>query len=277
MKRKFAVIIFVMLCLAMIPIYHVNAEETYVCGINVSSDGTPISSPVLEAGKRYRIEAKTIFWYDYPANLAADAQYYTTDPSEHWQWTNYFTPNGHSFLQINGMDVDWGPFSNGDTWHTYSTYYIGTGEPITFQIVDWIDGDYSNNNCHLNVYIYESPLTRYGCTPGFWKNHPEAWPAAYSPNDSLQSIFGSYAPAGTLMNALRFKGGSGLSGAKQILARAAVAALLNAETFGSAYEYSTSELIDAVSYQFHYGTRSSILSLASDLDYWNNMGCPGCD
>jgi hypothetical protein len=84
----------------------------------------------------------------------ADAMYYTTGPVG-WNWVNHFpAPGGHSFLQINGADVNWGPFSNGDTRHTYSITYIGQGSPITFQIVDWIDQDYANNECHLPISIY---------------------------------------------------------------------------------------------------------------------------
>jgi hypothetical protein len=80
--------------------------------------------------------------------------YYTTNPNE-WIWLNHFpAPGGHSFLQINGADVDWGPFSNGDTGHTYSIDYIGQGAPITFRIVDWIDQNYANNDCHIPIHIY---------------------------------------------------------------------------------------------------------------------------
>ncbi|MHA1833862.1 MAG: hypothetical protein ACTSV7_07715 [Candidatus Baldrarchaeia archaeon] len=122
----------------------------------VSSSGDPVLSPILEDGKEYYIVVSEMFWYDYPSWLGADAQYYTTDSSDAWNWGNHFpAPGGHSFLQINGEDVDWGPFSNGDTGHTYSIFYNGTGAAITFKIVDWIDGNYNNNECHLSIKIYE--------------------------------------------------------------------------------------------------------------------------
>jgi len=121
----------------------------------VHSTGVEVVSPVLKDGTQYRIVATEIWWYDKPGNLAADAQYYTTDPSNVWNWGNHFPcPGGHSFLQINGEDVDWGPFSNGDTYHTYTIYYTGEGSTITFKIVDWIDG-YVNNDSHIPVKIYE--------------------------------------------------------------------------------------------------------------------------
>ena len=163
------------LIIISVPISGVKAQETFPWGANVPSTGEPVSSPVLEAGKHYRIVATEVFWYNVTANLAADAQYYTTDASDHWNWVNYYY-YGHSFLRINGGDVDWGPFSNGDTGHTYTINYIGAGAAITFKIVDWIDDDYTNNGCHIPVWIYELPCPY---TIGFWKNHPDEWPVEY--------------------------------------------------------------------------------------------------
>jgi hypothetical protein len=131
---------------------------------NVYSNGTIATGPTLQSGKTYRIVATQIFWYNYPNLLEADAMYYTTS-NVNWQWpagTVYPAPGGHSFLQINGQDVNWGPFSNGDTGHTYTTTYTGQGTPITFQIVDCVDHNYANNECHLVVYIYVQPVYKGG-------------------------------------------------------------------------------------------------------------------
>jgi len=251
--------------------YTANAQVTLIwTGTAYSSTGATITTSVLESGKLYQIVAAEIFWYDYANNLAADAMYYTTSGTNHWDWVNHFpAPGGHSFLQINGADVNWGPFSNGDTYHTYSITYCGKGAPITFQIVDWMDKNYANNNCHIPIAIYL--VEGKGYTPGYWKNHVSAWASTgYSTSQSLSSVFGS-APTGTLIQALRFKGGNGLDGAKQILARAAVAALLNAATFGTDYPYTTAEIKNLVSYEFSSGTRMSILYLATMLDNHNNL------
>ncbi|MDI6858842.1 MAG: hypothetical protein QME71_11080, partial [Dehalococcoidia bacterium] len=65
-----------------------------------------------------------------------------------------------------------------------------------------------------------------GCTPGFWKNHLDAWAATgYAPGDSFEAVFGVDAFAGspTLLEVVTL-GGGGLNA----LARHAVAALLNA-------------------------------------------------
>lgn len=121
----------------------------------VYSSGDPVVSSVLENGKRYRIMVSEIFWYNKPENFAADAQYYTDDSSNSWNWGNHYpAPDGHSFLQIDGEDKNWGPFSNGNTGHLYSISYVGEGVALTFKIVDWVDLDYDNNDCHFEVRIY---------------------------------------------------------------------------------------------------------------------------
>lgn len=132
-----------------------NSNESPFWEGDVYSSGVPVASPVLASGISYRIQASEAWFYDYPNLLAADAQYYTTSSIDTWDWLNDYRPGSHSFLQINGTDVDWGSFSNGDTNHTYSIYYSGADAPITFSIVDWVDHNYGNNFCHLHVIIYE--------------------------------------------------------------------------------------------------------------------------
>jgi hypothetical protein len=273
MKKHKTTFVLMLLSALIIPIAILNvaAQETPFWGADVPSTGESILTPTLEGGREYHIAVYGVFYYDFPKNLVADAQYYTTDPSDYSNWGNVFpAPDGHSFLQINAVDVYWGTYSPG---HSYDIHILGTEAPISFRIFDWVDQDYSNNICHLRVEINELPRY-YGLTPGFWKNHPDAWPTDYSTNDQLRSIFGTCAPRVTLMNALSSKGGPNIAGAKNILARAAAAALLNAAAFGSSYPNSEEQLIEMVSYQFCHGDRDSILSLATNLDYWNNMGSP---
>jgi hypothetical protein len=131
-----------------------NPGENLVWEGDVYSSGVPVASPVLASGISYRIVASEMWFYDNSSWLAADAQYYTTSSIDTWEWLNDYRPGSHSFLQINGTDVDWGPFSNGDTNHTYSIYYNGAGAPITFAIVDWMDHNTGNNECHLHLKIY---------------------------------------------------------------------------------------------------------------------------
>jgi hypothetical protein len=140
------------------PIFASETSETLIWEAYVPSTGLNVATNVtLFQGEQYRIVASDRWWYSMPTenNLAADAQYYTTDFTDSWNWGNHFQIDGHSFLQINGNDVDWGPFSNGDTNHTYTILYNGQGALVTFRIVDWVDGNYTNNQCKLDVKIYE--------------------------------------------------------------------------------------------------------------------------
>jgi hypothetical protein len=126
---------------------------------DVFSLGVEVTSASLTAGIAYRIVATEVWFYDNASNLAADAMYYTTDFSNSVQWGDHFAaPGGGSFLQIDGQNVTWGPFSNGDSGnHTYTLYYTGTGAALIFKIVDWVDG-YANNFCHLHVRIYRGAI-----------------------------------------------------------------------------------------------------------------------
>jgi uncharacterized repeat protein (TIGR01451 family) len=131
----------------------------------------------------------------------------------------------------------------------------------------------------------------YGRTPGYWKNHPESWPETYTAGLSVASIFfptgdvpSFLSSSGTILNlnkiggndslldALRYKGGTDIKGAAQILLRAAVAALLNEKYYGAGYPGATSvaDLIKQVHDVMIVNNRSAYLSLASTLDMWNN-------
>jgi uncharacterized repeat protein (TIGR01451 family) len=128
--------------------------------------------------------------------------------------------------------------------------------------------------------------TWYGRTPGFWKNHPEAWFSGYTPSANIQSVFtvpsalltGSNLDLDkngvkdTLMAGLGYKGGSTLAGAAQILLRASVAALLNEAYYGAGYPgaNSVSALIARVNSVLASQNRSSYLALAAEYDKWNN-------
>lgn len=76
----------------------------------------------------------------------------------------------------------------------------------------------------------------------------------------------------TLLEALQGKGGPGVTGAGEILLRAAVASLLNGTLPGGLgywddTRYSTNSALAT-------GNRASMLSLAANFDYYNNLYCP---
>jgi hypothetical protein len=106
-----------------------------------------------------------------------------------------------------------------------------------------------------------------GCSPGFWKNHNEAW-VGYSPGQTLGSVFAAPSPfdTETLDSALDGGGGPGLDGALEIMFRAAVAGLLNRD-------FPANGFINRVNAKIATGNRDTILKFAGKLDMQNNEGC----
>jgi hypothetical protein len=121
-----------------------------------------------------------------------------------------------------------------------------------------------------------------GCTPGYWKNHTEAWvDTAYAPTDTVGSVFTLPASLSsfsgeTLLAALDGAGGPDLNGATEILLRAAVAGLLNATDANVQYQGGNALIIKHVNAALATEDRNTILKLATKLDNKNNGvgGCP---
>lgn len=115
-----------------------------------------------------------------------------------------------------------------------------------------------------------------GCTPGYWKNHTENWQEVEAGTLLTAEGFDpeSTSDSATFLDALNYKGGSGLSGAEQILLRAAAAAYLNAIHDGLAYPLRRGQIVMQVNAAIDTGSRAKILKLATKLDNMNNLGCP---
>jgi hypothetical protein len=119
-----------------------------------------------------------------------------------------------------------------------------------------------------------------GCTPGYWKNHTDAWAGTgYAPGQTAGSVFSGAAAfpslaAKTLLQTLQGSGGPGLEGAAKVLLRAAVAALLNAGSSGVDYSRTTAEILADTNAALTSGNRNTMLNLAMELDDDNNLGCP---
>jgi hypothetical protein len=110
-----------------------------------------------------------------------------------------------------------------------------------------------------------------GCTPGYWKNHTDSWQEA----NPSQLVKNKYADARanvadwTLLQALQSGGGKGADGAAVILARAAVAAWLNAANDDLGYPWRREQvgvdgrppLVDTVNAAFASGDRDTMLAL----------------
>lgn len=120
-----------------------------------------------------------------------------------------------------------------------------------------------------------------GCTPGYWKTHTDNWEEV-NPDDLFSDGTSAVLVGVTLEQALAGSGGSGVSGAERILARAATAAFLNAAHEGVGFpwrRYSTGldgrpPLVATVVAALESGSRADMLALAARLDADNNLGCP---
>jgi hypothetical protein len=115
-----------------------------------------------------------------------------------------------------------------------------------------------------------------GCTPGFWKTHPEAW--NIGTGTTLEQVFDVPDTLGlddvTLQDALGFQGGTGFAGGARILLRAASAAYLNAVEPNVDYPLSPDDVVDQVNAALATGDRAAVLDLAEQLDAFNNLDCP---
>jgi hypothetical protein len=139
-------------------------------------------------------------------------------------------------------------------------------------------GATGNDGASVDVdVVCRPPVGDEGCTPGYWKNHPEDW-TGFTTGQSLESVFDVPNSLGldsvSLMSALEFGGGSGTVGAAKILLRASVAALLNSSSSGVDYPLTTAQVIAHVNAALATLDRETILDLATDLDSKNNGGCP---
>lgn len=100
-----------------------------------------------------------------------------------------------------------------------------------------------------------------GCTPGYWRNHLQAWPATgYSTNQDFDTVFGVnyFATDITLGQAIKLGGGG-----YNVIARHGTAALLSASHSGVNYPYTVAEVIAFVK-----------ANNASALEAANELGCP---
>jgi hypothetical protein len=146
----------------------------------------------------------------------------------------------------------------------------------------------------------------YAYTPGFWKNHTAAAPSGndawqyteYDPEDylcdyeeepgvfecgALTAHIRAETGDNSLLGGLILRGGRGLEGASEILLRAAVASLLNAnlnEVMGLwTFYYTEADVIALVNGalaplpgESEEEQRIRIIELAEDFTYWNEYG-----
>jgi len=118
-----------------------------------------------------------------------------------------------------------------------------------------------------------------GCTPGFWKQpqHFHFWCAPYSPNTLVSTVLdttdcGCDFSTLTFLQALSGSSGPTICDAQAKLYQMGVSALLNACSI--AYPLNTAQIISEVNTALQSCSRSAVLSEASRLNGFNNLGCP---
>ena len=120
------------------------------------------------------------------------------------------------------------------------------------------------------AFVGVASACEYGCTPGYWKNHPEVWegitfvPGFDYPEIDLNSDPGFDTP----LEMLSYHGGPGIDGAKRILLRAYIASFLNHEMFAQ-FPFDMAEVQTA----YNSGDRQTMIDLAAELDSLNNGVC----
>jgi hypothetical protein len=115
----------------------------------------------------------------------------------------------------------------------------------------------------------EAPPDGEGCTPGFWKTHPDVWPI---PTDSdFDTIFelgdpGAFDPDITMLEAVDLKGGQ-----IKALSRHAAASYLNAIDGVVNFDLTPEEVIAAFQEAFDSGDYNTTKNMFEEL---NELGCP---
>jgi hypothetical protein len=161
-----------------------------------------------------------------------------------------------------------------------------TGNEVCNQItVTWTIG--GENRCDLaNTEDVVSELAcclctgEDGCTPGYWKNHPDCWCDRFDPDDPVCDVFSIPAELvdefcdDTLMDAMNYGGGKGIEGKARNLLRHSVAGILNAGHNDVAYGMSADGVINAVNAALATLDVGEIQALHLRLADLNERGCP---
>ena len=207
-----------------------------------------------------------------------DEDYGTPGDTGHWRIvvTNCGDANLFDVIVWDTNGMSWGPFDlpAGDfVQYDYDTIVNETTTNWAYvEGYDAAGGVWYDEDDATNVVMGNE-----GCTPGFWKNHPDLW-HTYTTGQLVGSVFSipcelDELADDTLMEALDYNGGKGAIGAARNLLRHAVAALLNAADPDVNYAMSEAAIIADVNAALATLDKATIEMLKNDLDYYNNAGC----
>jgi hypothetical protein len=166
---------------------------------------------------------------------------------------------------------DAGPFDS-STSYTYTRTFTCDGDEGTHVNTATIVETGQSDSATVTVTCTPPPPPGgEGCTPGYWKNHPESWAAAGVPTDATMASRGFNVSASlTFMTALR-SGGGGLTA----LLRHAAAAYLNAAHPSVDYAFTQAEIVAATNAAIASGNYDAQKDIFEDE---NEQGSPGfCD
>jgi len=155
-------------------------------------------------------------------------------------------------------------------------YKASTTVPIPITDLDFVGSNDVTNVKNVKVEICQSNS---GCSPGFWKNHPEQWKITgfspyqkfkqafeLGPNDIIKIKIGQKTITDpTLGEALRATGGGLVA-----LVRQSVAALLNSAS-NIDYPLTTSQVKAEFKTAF---TSGNYEQTKNSFEYFNTLGCP---
>jgi hypothetical protein len=147
----------------------------------------------------------------------------------------------------------------------YWGWYIPSESPSTNTVT--ATGVYNGDMVHQTAKATcEVGKGDEGCTPGYWKNHEEAWSAtSYRPDDLFEDVFGvNLGPRIVFLSDAIRAGGGGWNK----IARHATAALLSASHPGINYPIEVGEI--ALIVQRSDGDPEAVEILVK----YNEMGCP---
>ncbi|CAN5731085.1 hypothetical protein BH23GEM11_BH23GEM11_00580 [soil metagenome] len=247
----------------------INPNGTIPSGISVADQ---IEALVREASSLVR-----------NVNLRVCAE----DQAAYASWLTSVNPTSYTDVDVSGGNVDLDfdieitvPVGTAAGLYEFSICGIGDGAEYGRQLVKITVEDDSDPVDPVDPVDPEFE----GCSAGFWSNNgirSGSWPAAYAPADRVDSVFSSAAGSlgsASLLQALEgyrhMRGArAGVAGASEILLRQAVAAVLNAESYGAMFPASVDDVVDSVNAALDAGDRAQILALAATLDEWNNAGC----
>ena len=246
----------------------------------IVSDNLDVSeNPVLDPGESH------CYAYSFPIEPVEEALIYrndarvtiTNDPREPGTplgpsaEAEFSLPDAPTLINdtINVNDTNglsW-PFSDSGS-QSYARTFTCDEDAGTHDNTATIVETGQSDSATVTVTCTPPPQGNQGCTPGFWKNHPEAFGGTgVSQSSALSSVGFNVSPTLTFQKALELKGG-GLNA----LLRHAAAAYLNAASPSVDYALSAGQVVTATNLAIASGNYETT---KDQFDDFNNQGTPG--